>query len=150
VSSELQRSAWLPYPIEALFELINRVEDYPQFLPHCVAAKTCHREGDRVIAEMTLSKAGFTRTLRTQNQLTRPTCVTMTLLEGPFECFEGAWQLTALAPEVTKVSLRLTYELSASWLTPLIKPLFASMDQELLKAFCQHAKRTLEKTEKKA
>ena len=141
--SHIQRTAWLPYSAESLFELINQVESYPNYLPGCIEASTLSRHGNTVLAQMTLSKAGFTRTLTTCNELTAPTRVSMRLVEGPFKTFEGEWCLTPLGPHATKITLSLCFEVGGAWLGSMVKPLFASMDTQLLHAFCEYAKNTL-------
>ena len=38
MSTRIQRSALLPYPAQALYDLVNDVASYPQFLPWCSAS----------------------------------------------------------------------------------------------------------------
>ena len=47
----IHRSALLPHSARQLFELVNDVESYPQYMDGCVAASVLRHEGDRV-AEM--------------------------------------------------------------------------------------------------
>ncbi len=143
MDTDITRSAWLPYPIEALFALINEIEAYPQFLPSCIDAKILSRTEHHILAQMTLSKGGLTKTLTTRNTLSPPHQVKMTLVDGPFKHFEGEWCLLALGNSATKVTLRLSFQLAHAWLSPVIAPLFASMDVKLLQAFCDYAKKTL-------
>ena len=42
---ELRRSVLLPYSAESMFDLIERAEAYPEFLPWCTRA-TIHERGD--------------------------------------------------------------------------------------------------------
>jgi ribosome-associated toxin RatA of RatAB toxin-antitoxin module len=39
---EMHRSALVPYSAEQMFDLIERVEDYPQFLPWCTGTIAQH------------------------------------------------------------------------------------------------------------
>ena len=39
MSTHIQRSALLPYPAQALFDLVNDVASYPDFLPWCAASE---------------------------------------------------------------------------------------------------------------
>ncbi|PKM01470.1 MAG: ubiquinone-binding protein, partial [Gammaproteobacteria bacterium HGW-Gammaproteobacteria-6] len=39
MTTHIQRSALLPYPAQALFDMVNDVASYPQFLPWCSATE---------------------------------------------------------------------------------------------------------------
>lgn len=39
MTTHIQRSALLPYPAQALYDLVNDVARYPEFLPWCSAAE---------------------------------------------------------------------------------------------------------------
>ena len=43
----------------ALFDLVNNIEDYPQFLPWCSGSRIIKREDDIVEAELDIAKGGF-------------------------------------------------------------------------------------------
>ena len=39
MTTHIQRSALLPYPAQALYDLVNDVARYPEFLPWCSSAE---------------------------------------------------------------------------------------------------------------
>jgi ribosome-associated toxin RatA of RatAB toxin-antitoxin module len=39
MTTRVQRSEWVPYTAEQMFHLVNDVESYPEFLPHCRSAR---------------------------------------------------------------------------------------------------------------
>ena len=47
---EIRREALVPHSPEQMFELIERVEDYPQFLPWCLSTSLIARTPDSVSA----------------------------------------------------------------------------------------------------
>jgi ribosome-associated toxin RatA of RatAB toxin-antitoxin module len=47
---EIRRSALVPVPPQRMFELINDIEHYPQFVPGCHAAEVLERRSDLVRA----------------------------------------------------------------------------------------------------
>ena len=46
MSTHIQRSALLPYPAQALFDLVNDVASYPQFLPSVYLRVARDGDGD--------------------------------------------------------------------------------------------------------
>ena len=55
MSTHIQRSALLPYPARALFDLVNDVKRYPEFLPWCSASQVLEESESLMRAELTLS-----------------------------------------------------------------------------------------------
>ncbi|MEO8924960.1 MAG: SRPBCC family protein [Caldimonas sp.] len=49
---ELSRSVLVPYCAEDMFDLLERAESYPQFLPWCTAATILERSDDWVAARL--------------------------------------------------------------------------------------------------
>ena len=52
---EIRRSVLVPYTAEGMFDLIEHAEDYPKFLPWCVAATILERSDDWVAARIDFS-----------------------------------------------------------------------------------------------
>ena len=50
MSTHIQRSALLPYPAQALYDLVNDVARYPEFLPWCGGVKVIERTDDTLVA----------------------------------------------------------------------------------------------------
>lgn len=90
---------------EAMFDLVNDVEAYPQFMPGCVEARVISRDGDGgdgggesqvVLAELCLSKAGISRRITTRNRLLRPRSITMQLERGDLASLDARWEFLPL------------------------------------------------------
>src|SRR6478735_7381616 len=109
--TRLAKTALLPYPAEQLFDLVNDIAAYPQYMDGCVGATILHADADIIEARLQLSRAGISQSFATRNRLLRPQTIDMALLEGPFTSLSGRWQFNALAPEACKVSLDLQFEL---------------------------------------
>jgi ribosome-associated toxin RatA of RatAB toxin-antitoxin module len=137
--TRISRSALLPYPAAAMFDLVNDIASYPQFLPGCLGA-TVHSAGEQeVTASLELGKAGLRYALTTRNELERPQRMRMHLLNGPFRSFSAEWQFTPLAEQACKVSLDMHFEFSAGLLDAALGTLFESTARELVNAICARA-----------
>ena len=56
---EIYRSAMLPYSAESMFNLVNDIEAYPEFMDGCVDARVILVEGDTIEACLELKKGFF-------------------------------------------------------------------------------------------
>ncbi len=134
----LQRSAWVPFLPAQMFELVNDVERYPSFMTFCLGARIVRRENDSLTAELTLGFKALRHKVITTNRLVYPHRMTLTLVSGPFKCFDGLWQFE---PENggTRVSFSLSYEFSNALLTFTASPWMDEMAAAQVTAICQRA-----------
>jgi ribosome-associated toxin RatA of RatAB toxin-antitoxin module len=138
--TRIERSALLQYPAEDLFDLINDIEAYPSFMDGCVGATVLARGSDWVEARLELVKGGIRQRFTTRNRLCRPGSITMELVEGPFEHFEGRWQIDSLTERGSKVTLQLAFDLRRSFARPALRRLFDSMANTQVDALCRRAR----------
>jgi ribosome-associated toxin RatA of RatAB toxin-antitoxin module len=120
----INRSALVPFSAERMFELVNDVEAYPQFMEGCVGATVLARGDDWMEARLELAKGRMRYGFTTRNRLTPHTEIDLTLVEGPFDYFNGRWEFHALAPQASKVTLHLEFELAGRLLDFAARSLF--------------------------
>lgn len=112
MSKTIERSAVVQFSAWQMFELINDIEAYPQFMSGCVSAKILERGDGYLVARLELAKSGMRQSFTTRNQLRPPECMTMDLVDGPFKVFTGTWTFTAINDEACTVKFHLRYEFS--------------------------------------
>jgi len=139
----INRSVLLPYSAEALFDLVNDVASYPEYLSGCQRVDVLSSTDEQLEATLYLSKAGMKHSFTTCNELDRPKAMTMNLVDGPFRCFEGRWEFKALAADATKISLTLNFELSSTILSMAAGKLFEMTANDLLDAIVRRAHQQL-------
>ncbi len=140
MSHGVNRSALVNYSAQQMFDLVNDIEAYPQYMDGCVSAKILMREGDWLEARLELSKAGVSQSFVTRNHLQAPTLMKMTLVDGPFKFLHGCWQFTPLGEHACKVSFDLEFELQNRLLGMAIGKLFESVASKQVDALCARAK----------
>lgn len=123
-----------------MFDLVNDIEAYPQFMDGCAGAKILARGEDWVEARLDLSKAGVTQSFVTRNQLQPPHSMAMQLVDGPFNYLRGVWQFTPLGETACKVSFRLEFEMKNRLLGMAVAKLFESVSSKQVDALCARAK----------
>mgnify|MGYP000155923317 CR=1 FL=1 len=138
--AQIERSALVAYSAQQMFDLINDVEAYPQYMDGCVGATVLHSSPEALEARLQLSKAGITQSFVTRNQLEPPHTMTMQLVEGPFSRFEGVWSFKALAEDACKVQLQMDFEFANKVLGLAASKWFESMASSQVDALCVRAK----------
>lgn len=135
----VQRSALVPYSAAAMFELVNAIEAYPQFMDGCVGASVLERSNDTIKARLDLAKGGMRYSFTTCNRLLPPERIELTLVEGPFKTFQGEWTFQALNAQACKVALHLQFEMSGRLLNFAARKMFDSIANQMVDALVKRA-----------
>lgn len=136
----ISRSALVPYSAERMFDLVDDVERYPEFLPWCACARVHDRGEGQLVAELEIRRGGARHRFVTRNVLAPPERMTLSLEEGPFEHFIGEWRFTPLAEEACKVELEMDFEYAGRFLRTALAPLFNRSADTMVDAFCARAR----------
>lgn len=123
-----------------MFDLVNDIEAYPQYMDGCVGAKILKREADWLEAQLEISKAGVTQSFITRNQLEAPNRMSMVLVDGPFKRLEGCWQFSTLNEQACKVSFTLEFEFQNRLLGLAMGKVFESVAGKQVDALCERAR----------
>lgn len=137
---KVSKSALLEYSAAQMFNLVNDIDAYPQFLPWCSGARILQQNEKEVVASVEISHSGVNKAFTTRNLLTPPQSIELQLLDGPFKSLNGLWQFQALQENACKVSLDLNYEFSSKLLGLVVGPVFNQIANSLVDAFCERAK----------
>lgn len=135
----IQRSALVPYSTQAMFDLVNAIETYPQFMDGCAGATVIGKSNDVIEARLDLAKGGMRYSFTTRNRLTPPTRIDMALIEGPFNKLHGVWTFHALGEHACKISLHLEFELSGRLLNFAARKMFDSVANQMVDALVKRA-----------
>ncbi len=139
--SEVVKSVLVPYTAMEMFDLVDRVEAYPDFLPWCGGTEL-HRR-DEAVTEATIHirymqvKQRFT----TENHKRYPEEMHLRLKDGPFRHLEGVWHFRPLGEEGSKVELVLHYEFATHLLEKALGPVFGFIANSLVDAFVHRAEK---------
>ncbi|AQT61509.1 type II toxin-antitoxin system RatA family toxin [Cellvibrio sp. PSBB023] len=140
MAHKVERSALVNYSAQQMFDLINDIEAYPQFMDGCTGARILARGDDWVEARLELSKAGVSQSFVTRNQLQPPLSMTLNLVDGPFKYLRGEWRFSPLGDSACKVSFTLEFELQNRLLGLAVGKLFEAVSNRQVDALCARAK----------
>lgn len=137
--STINRSALVPYAAEQMYDLVNDIEAYPQFLPWCTAATVLARDPHAVRATLCLAKGALQQSFTTRNTLHAGRRIDMILEAGPFQYFNGTWLFQPIGTQGCEVSLHLHFELAHGVLALAFGQVFNQLANSLVDAFCRRA-----------
>ena len=135
----VHKSVLLGYSAEQMFALVDRVEDYPKFLPWCGGVEVREREGDRLVATLQINYHGVRQSFTTENVNSVPVSMKMRLVDGPFKSLDGTWTFKALRADACKIEFDLRYEFSSRLLEQIIGPVFSVIANSFVDSFCKRA-----------
>ncbi len=135
----VEKSALVAHSAERMFELVDRVEDYPDFLPWCGGTELKVRDALHTVATIHIAYMGIRQSFTTENTKTHPLEMLIRLQHGPFSELEGAWSFTPLADEACKVTLNLHYVFSSRVLETILAPVFSHITNTFVDAFVRRA-----------
>jgi ribosome-associated toxin RatA of RatAB toxin-antitoxin module len=138
--AHVSRSALIGYSAQQMFDLVNDIEQYPQFMQGCRSARVISKTDTELVGELSLAKAGVTQTFVTRNSLIAPSRIEMRLEEGNFSRFSAVWQFEALTEAACKVSFDMEFEFKYGLVDLAVGKLVSSSANNLVDALVDRAK----------
>ena len=135
----VKKSILVPYSATQMFELVDRVEDYPKFLPWCAGAHILETHPGGKTARLDVDYHGVKVHWTTDNANTPGVMIVVTLKDGPFRHLHGEWRFKALRADACKVEFDLTYEFASGVLDKVIGPMFSRIANTFIDAFDKRA-----------
>ncbi len=138
--AKISHSALVPYSAEKMYQLVNDVDAYSEFLPGCSGSRILESDEHQMTAAVDVSKAGISKTFVTRNTLQSNQSIHMQLVDGPFRKLTGGWSFTPLSEDACKVELNLEFEFTNMLVELAFGRVFKELTGSMVKAFTQRAK----------
>jgi ribosome-associated toxin RatA of RatAB toxin-antitoxin module len=135
----VHKSVLVAYSAEQMFALVDRVEDYPKFLPWCGGVTVRQRESQKLVATIVIDFHGIKQSFTTENTNTPPVSINMSLIDGPFRYLDGVWTFKSLRADACRIDFDLSYEFSSKLLETLVGPVFNRIANSFVDSFCKRA-----------
>lgn len=135
----VEKSVLIAHSAAQMFELVDRVEDYPQFLPWCNRTELKFRDEHKTSATLFISYLSVKSHFTTENEKEIPRLMKISLVDGPFRRLDGAWHFKPLAENACKIEFQLTYEFSSRMFEKVIGPVFSHIANTFVDAFVKRA-----------
>src|SRR3989338_8227263 len=88
----IHRSAIIPYSEAQMYELVNDIARYQEFVPYCISSIVHEKTETEIRATLILSAKGMQKSFTTLNRLQKNRMMEIQLIDGPFKQLEGFWR----------------------------------------------------------
>ncbi len=136
----INKSLLVPYTAQQMYDLINDVEAYPDFLPWCKSATIHSRDEKQLSATLGLSKGPLNYNITTANTMRPYSEINMSYTAGPFKSCAGSWKFLDRAHDnQCQIIFNFAYEFTSRLAGMAIEPIFYPITNTLVDAFYQRA-----------
>ena len=135
----VKKSRVVSYSCEQMYDLVNDIERYGEFLPYFSQSVVHHRDEDEVQATLCIAAAGVNKSFTTRNRLQKNKMIEIRLVDGPFSHLEGFWRFDDV-DDGCLIAFDLEFSFAGSIFSMLLGPVFEQVTDKMVDAFCDRAK----------
>lgn len=122
-----------------MFGLVDDVLAYPRRFDWCEAAQLIEEDKTLRVARLDVRMSGLRTSFTTRNVLYPEKRIEMTLVDGPFRSFTGAWCFTPLGESGSKVELQLEFEMAGKLVGSALAVGFQRLADRMVSDFVREA-----------
>ena len=137
---KIKKEAIILEDIEKVFNIVNRVNLYKNFVPYCVDSIIISEENNQMKARLDFNIKGLKTTFTTQNIIENNKIIQMKLVDGPFKYLDGEWKFTEI-DDKTLIELKINYEVQSKIIDYTISKSLEKIMDYLVKAFVSESKK---------
>ena len=128
-----------------MFDLVDHVESYPEFLPWCGGTELLNRDELTTVARIHINYHGIKAHFSTANEKHPPNRMLIRLTEGPFRHLDGMWMFVPLGETACKIEFQLNYEFASKLLEKAVGPVFSHIANTFVDSFVKRAEQLYRK-----
>tara|TARA_R110002096_G_scaffold268308_7_gene462047 strand:- start:1870 stop:2301 length:432 start_codon:yes stop_codon:yes gene_type:complete len=136
---KIERSALVKHSAPDMYQLVNDVASYPQFLSWCKTSRVISETDNEMQAELEIAWKVLHKVFSTQNQLVKDESIRLNLLSGPFKSMHGEWQFKQLRENACKITMNIEFEFKSSVSNFVFSNIFNQICGSLMDAFIKRA-----------
>ena len=125
---------FLPHTPDQMYDLVMDIEDYPNFLPWCVALRVTGRDENVVRADMVVGFKMLREKFTSKVTVTPKERIDVEYLDGPFRYLENRW-LFHEKDGGCEVDFFIDFEFRSRLLRKVMEPLFHEAVRRMVRAF---------------
>lgn len=133
------KTVLVPFAAKAMFELVDDVESYPEFLPWCTGARVLESRSDGKTARLDIDYHHVRFHCTTANTNRPSESIGIALKDGPFRRLHGEWRFVPLGPSACRVDFELTWDFATVLLERAFGPVFGHIANTFIDAFVRRA-----------
>ena len=129
----------LPHTAEQMFNLIEDVEKYPQFLPWCTGLRIFKREEGAFYADLMIGYKVIREKFTSKVELTPKTRIDVTYMSGPLRHMRNSWDFAQNDDGTCTVDFFIEFEFRSKLFERLIGKVFDEIVHRMVGAFVDRA-----------
>lgn len=137
--AHVEKTVLVMHSCEAMFGLVDAVEDYAAFLPWCGGSEIHERSETATQATIHIRYHGIQQHFTTRNHKQFPHRMDISLVDGPFKQLTGHWHFIPLRADACKIEFRLEYVFANSLIERIIAPVFSHIANTFVDSFVKQA-----------
>jgi ribosome-associated toxin RatA of RatAB toxin-antitoxin module len=138
----VSKLANVPYTAEQMYNLVNDIESYPEFLPRCTGANVINRKDESLTATVSLSTGKIKQTFTTENIMQVGERIDVKLISGPFKYLTGYWTFQNTGKNYCHIELKMDFEFKNKILKLTLNAVFNLFINSLIESFAERASKT--------
>jgi ribosome-associated toxin RatA of RatAB toxin-antitoxin module len=142
----VERSAMVTFTAKQMFDLVNDVGHYPDFLPWCTGARVDEESETQRVASVKVARGVLRTEFTTRNTLKRDAQILMRLVDGPFRDLIGEWRFDAIGERGSRVSFRVEFEFKNRLTAAALGAAFEAVCSTIVDAFVARAQKIYAKS----
>lgn len=136
---KISRSALLGFKPEQIYEVVNSVDLYPEFLPWCGSSEVLEVSDTEQKASVTIEKLGIKQKFTTHNFMQPAREIKLTLVDGPFSHLEGLWSFEPIGDSACKINFNIEFKVANGLMGMALGKLFEQIANTLVDSFVKRA-----------
>jgi ribosome-associated toxin RatA of RatAB toxin-antitoxin module len=137
----VERSAMVTFTTAQMFELVNDVARYPEFLPWCSGAHVEETSESERLASIKVSRGVLRTDFTTRNTLKKDAQILMRLVDGPFRSLLGEWRFDPIGARGSRVTFRVEFEFKNRLTAAAFGAAFEALCGTIVDAFALRAQK---------
>ena len=137
--AQVEKTVLVMHSCEAMFQLVDAVETYADFLPWCGGSQVIERTETVTQAPIHIRYHGIQQHFTTRNLKQFPHRMEITLVDGPFKQLSGHWHFIPLREDACKIEFKLEYVFANSLIERIIAPVFSHIANTFVDSFVKQA-----------
>lgn len=123
-----------------MYDLVNDIESYPDFLPWCSEARVYNRTDTNLKASLTMATGQLRQSFSTENTMEPGRGINVHLVKGPFKYLNGHWRFDPVDEHSCRISLEMDFEFKNKLLKLALNKVFNHIVDSLVDAFSERAR----------
>jgi len=125
----------VPYTAQQMFNLVAAVDEYPEFLPWCLAARVDRKGNNVLLAELVIGFKMIRERFGSRVVLHPPHVIEVEPTHGPFKRMSNRWRFTDRPEGGCRIDFYVDFQFRSRILQKLIGMLFDEAVRRMVVAF---------------